>query len=170
MKKSSWIALSVVILLLGGLIGLYTVSNKPTPGFNQEHIVSILDTLKSAVNHKDVRTIVSYLDESPETRVSRLNSNQTRLFLSRAFQQSGHLNAEYKNLQLHPSEMDPIAEFDLEIKHSLPEADGTDYNGHIILHMKQVEIPHMLGLYHTKDWRIARAEVSGTDLANYGDY
>ena len=170
MKKSSWIAISVALLLLAALGGLYSVTQKPAPGFNQEHITSLLNSMKSAVERKDVRSIMGYMDESPETRVSRLNSDQTRLFLSRAFQQTGHLNADYKNLQIHPSEMDPIAEFDLEVKHSLPEADGTDYSGHIIFHMKQVEIPHLFGLYHTKDWRISRAEVSGPDLANYGDY
>ncbi len=170
MKKSSWLMIGACVVLLLGLWGVYSLTQKPAPGFTEEHVTHMLTAMKTAVEHKDVRGIMSFVDEAPETRISRLNQDQTRLLLNRAFHQSGKLQAEFTKLELHPSETDATADFDLEVKHHMAEGDGIDYSGHITLHMRQVEVPHLLGLYHTMDWRITRAETTGPDLANYGDY
>ncbi len=113
---------------------------------------------------------MSFVDQSSDVRVSRMNYDQLRLMLSRAFSNSDQLEADYSNLTLRDNGDEAIAEFDLKVLHHMAGANGDDYNGHIVLHLKRVEVGHMMGLYHSREWRVIRADTNGPDLNNYGDY
>jgi hypothetical protein len=169
-KRSSWIILAICALLIGLLAFLYMESQQAPPEMTQARITSMLDKMKDAVAHKNTRALMSYVDQSPDTRISRMNTDQLRLTLSRAFSNSDQLEAIYTGLALHNNGDEATAEFDLKVLHHMSGATGDDYNGHIVLHLKRMDVSHMLGLYHTREWKIIRADTNGPDLSNYGDY
>jgi hypothetical protein len=169
-KRSSWIILAISALLLGLLAFLYVQSQQKPPDMTQSRIESMLDKMKDAVAHKNIRALMSFVDQSSETRISKLNVDQLRLTLSRAFNNSDQLEALYTGLALHNNGDESTAEFDLKVVHHLSAATADDYDGHIVLYLKRLEVPHLLGLYHSREWKIVRADTNGPDLTNYGDY
>jgi hypothetical protein len=170
MKRSSWIILAICAALVAMLVFLYVQSEQKPPEMTESRIVSMLDMMKVAVAHKDVRALMKSVDQSSDTRIAKLNVDQLRLTLSRAFNTSDQLEAIYTGLKLQNDGDDSIAEFDLKVVHHMAGATADDYSGHITLHLKREEVPHMLGLYHSREWRITRAETNGPDISNYGDY
>ena len=93
------------------------------------------------------------------------------LFREEAFSQSDQsLRQSTPGLVLHNDGDESTAEFDLKVVHHMAAATGDDYSGHIVLHLKQVEVGHLLGLYHSREWKIVRADSNGPDISNYGDY
>jgi hypothetical protein len=152
------------------LVFLYVQSQQKPPEMTQSRIESMLDKMKNAVARKDVKTLMSFVDQSPETKVSKLNVDQLRLLLSRAFTNSDELTANYRGLTVQSDGDDATAGFDLSVLHHLSGATADDYNAHIILHLKRIEEPRLLGLYHVREWKIVRADTNGPDLNNYGDY
>jgi len=170
MKRSSWIILAICAALMCFLGFLYVQSQDKPPDMTPSLIESMLGSMQKAVARKDVRTLLSYVDQSPETRISSLNTDQLRLTLSRAFNTSDQLEAVYSGLTLHDDGEEATAEFDLKVLHHMSGANADDYNGHIVLHLKRTPVPHLLGLYHTREWKIVRADTNGTDLDKWGDY
>jgi hypothetical protein len=170
MKKSSWIVLIVCGVLTCLLVFLYVQSSRPAPEMSPARMAVMLDSMKQAVVRKNVSALMSYVDQSGDTRITSLNPDQLRILLNRAFRQSENLVPTYDNLSVHQDGSEEIAEFDLSMNQQMQDAIAHDYNKlHIKLHLHLVEVPHLLGLYHTKEWKISRAE-SNLDLANYGDY
>lgn len=170
MKRSSWIVLAISAALLGLLVFLYVQSQQKPPEMTQSRIASMLDEMKNAVARKDVKTLMSFVDQSPETKVSKLNVDQLRLLLSRSFTNSDQLEARYTGLTLRDDGDQASAEFDLKVLQHISGNTADDYNAHIILHLKRIEEPRLLGLYHVQEWKIVRADTNGPDLNNYGDY
>ena len=170
MKRSSKIVLIVSALLLALMVFLYAQSQQQPVVMDQARIESMLDKMKQAVAHKNVRALMAFIDQSSDTKVSNLSTDQLRRTLQIAFQQSGDLEANYSKVQMHTSTSETIAEFDLNVVHQLPGASGQDYKGHITLHLQRLDTPHLFGLYHTKDWKIVHADTTGQDLSNWGDY
>ncbi len=170
MKKSSWCILFACIALAGLLGFAYVQSERKPAEVSTVMVTSMLDYMKSAVEHKNVHKLMEYVDQAQDTRISHLNNDQLRILLSRSFNQSEKLDANYSNVDVRHRGDDATAEFDLLVSHHMGAGDAEDYKGHITLHLRIVPIAHLLGLYHTHEWRIFKADTDGPDLAGYGDY
>lgn len=172
MQKKSWIILGICLSLLG-VLWIYILQSRGAPRpLTQPQMVSMLNHMRDAVEHKNVRELMSYVSPGDQTRISNMNVRQLRVLLTRTFSDSDTLQADYSNLIFKGGEVgsDALAEFDLVVTHHLPEGVADDYRGHISLKLQSMEIPHLMGLYHTNEWRIVNARTNGPDLSTYGDY
>ena len=170
MKKSSWIVLAACAVLSCLLGFIFVQSRKAPPEMTTERFTSMLDAMKHAVETKSVTKLMTYVDSGSDTKVSSLNHDQLRLLLSRAFNQSEQFVAEYSNVSVRPGADESVAEFNLRVSQRLKEGLAEDYHGHITLTLKLEDVPHLLGIYHTREWTIVRGVTDGPDLAGYGDY
>ena len=169
MRKSSWVLLGICVALAACLGFAYLLSQSSPETLTQEEAAKMLRKMQEAVEQKDVGTIMAYIAPAPETRIVNLNEDQLRLMLARAFRNSSKLRADVSNIAFQSAGGDTTLEFDLAVVQEHPSMVAQDYTGHITLHLRRVEVPHLLGLYQTKEWRIASAETTGPDPANFGE-
>jgi len=170
MQKRSWILLGVCGLILFVLGIAYLNSQNASETLTQEQATHMLDTMKSAVEHKSVSTLMGFIAPSSDTRIANLNPDQLRGLLARAFHQAGPFQANFSNETFQSNGADATLDFDLAVTQKLDGGVGNDYRGHITLHYQRVAVPHLFGLFHSKEWRIVRAESSGPDPTSFGDY
>lgn len=170
MQRKSWILLVVCAVLAGFLVWAYIGTKAPPPTLTQTGAVQMLDTMRQAVAKKNINGILAYIAPQPDVKIAELTQDQLRMMLTRAFRGSGKLNAEYSNLVFTGGADEATAEFDLAVTETASGMVAEDYKGHITLHLKRLDVPRLLGLFQTKEWRIVSAESTGPNLANFGDY
>ena len=125
--------------------------------------------MEAAFRRKDANAILAFISPASGTRVANLSHDQLRLLLVRYFRNSDHLSANLNNYAFASGDADATLQFDLIVHNDGSDSRNQDYTGHITLHFKRVENPHLLGLYQTKEWRIAAAESTGFDISTFGD-
>lgn len=170
MRRSSWIVLGVC-LCLAALLGFAYVQTRPSsraPG--QQEAFQMLHDMQHAVASKNVSEIMSYIAPGSDIRIANLTQDQLRLMLTRAFRDTGGLQADVKNVAFDGQGDDATMAFDLAVSQHAADLTSADYNGHITLHLKAMDVSHMLGLSHSKEWKIVGAETTGPDPGNFGDY
>ncbi len=169
MRKSSWIVLSVCIFLCACLaVGYFLARPSPTT-LTQEQAVRLLTRLQQDVAKKNVNDILSTIAPGVD-KVANVPPDQLRAMLIQAFRNSGPLRAEVSNIVFQGGTDEVTLDFDLVVKQESANMLAEDYTGHITLHLRRVEVPELLGLLKTSEWRIVRAETTGKDLATFGDY
>lgn len=170
MRKSSWAVLGVCALLLFGLGFAYMLSRASNDTLTRDQAAQIVQKMQDAVARKDVGTIMNYIDPSPETRVASLNQDQLRIMIGRALHAMKNPRADVSNLAFAGGvDSDATLDFDLDVKNGDTDYNALPYKGHIALHLKRVDVPHLLGLYQTKEWRVVSGSTTGPQLTDMGE-
>lgn len=173
MQKNSIIAL-VACLLITALLGTsYLLTRSGDQPLTTERAEEILHHLKEGVAHHDVNAIMSQIDQDPETRIANASTAQLRLLLSRGLQAMKHPHAETDGLAVSTSnggdKSDGTIEFNLRVTQTDQDNEALDYRGRITLHLKRMEVPHLLGLYKTREWRIVGGSTTGAQPSELGE-
>jgi hypothetical protein len=169
MRKSSWVVIAVCVVLAAFLAFAYLWTPSSPETLTQPDGEQIVHKLQDAVAHKQVEEIMDYISPDPDTKIAGLNQDQLRLMLQRAFHNSGNLQANVSHIALDSVRNEATLAFDVNVKDSTPDMLAGDYAGRITLHLRRIEIPHLMGLLHAKEWKIAGAETTGPDPSTFGD-
>lgn len=169
MRKSSWIVVAVCVVLAAFLAFAYLWTPSSPETLTQQDGNQIVDKLKDAVTHKNADEIMDFVSPDPDTKIAGLNQDQLRLMLQRAFHNSGNLQPNVSNIMLDSVRNEATLAFDVNVKDSTPDMLAGDYAGRITLHLRRIEIPHLMGLLHAREWRIVGAETTGPDPSTFGD-
>jgi hypothetical protein len=169
MERRSWILLGICAALVACLGFGYYLSKASPPELTQPQAEKMLNVLNDAVQRKDVGAIMDYVSPDSETRLAGLKTDQLRLMLARAFRSTGRLEPTTTNVTFQNSGNTATLDFDLSIKSKEADMVSIPYAGHVTLRLKRVEIPRLLGLFQTQEWRIASAEHTGRDLTSFGE-
>jgi hypothetical protein len=169
MKRSSWIILAICLFIALGLGATYLLTRGGSDQLTQEAAIDMTRRMERAFEEKNADGIVKYISTSPDTRISNLSHDQIRLLLVRYFRNSDRLSADLTNYTFAGGDTDATLQFDLVVHNNGIDSRKEDYSGHITLHLRRIEVSHLLGLYQTKEWRIASAETTGPDLSSFGD-
>ena len=170
MRKSSWIVLGICAALIFGLAAAYFLSQTGSENLTRQQAESMVKEMQVAVRHKNVNTLMSYLAPSDDLRIANLHPDQIRVLLAHAFQAMPEPRAEVNNLTFVGGAKDATVGFDLVVHNDGPNQVGIDYTGHITLQLQRVPVPHLLGLYRTREWRIVGGSTTGPDPSAFGDY
>ncbi len=169
MQRKSWILLLISFVLCSSLGFAFFLSRSSPEVLTKESANSMIEEMKKAVSHKSVGGIMAYIAPDPEVEIAKMHPDNLALLISRAFHVSGKLIADCNNLTFVGSGESPTTEFDLVVHHQEQSMTAEDYRGHIKLRWRRVNVPHIFGLYHTKEWRIFSAETDGKDPSTFGD-
>jgi hypothetical protein len=169
MKRRSWIILAACVLLAVGFVIVFLVTQNGSERLTEQGAIDMMHKVETAFRKKDANGVLAYISPTPDTRIASINQDQLRLLLVRYFRSSDNVSGEMKNYAFTPGDTDATLQFDLVVHNNGPDSRKEDYSGHITLHLRRVEIPHLLGLYQTKEWRIASAETTGPELSTFGD-
>ena len=171
MKRSSWIILSVCIVLAASLVTLYRLSQTGTGPLSEKQARAMVQTMQDAVAHKNVNTIMSYMTTDSDAKIVNLRQDQLRMLLARAFRNAQEMKADVTDFAFEDGTGDSAtAQFNLVLSHVETGMTSEVYRGQITLHLHRQEVPHLLGLYSTHEWRIANAETTGPNPESFGDY
>lgn len=169
MQRKSWILL-LVSLGLCAMLGLAFVISRSSPEIlTKEASSSMIQDMQKAVSSKNVGRLLEYIAPGPDIIITNMRPDSLGMVISRAFRVSGKLEAECSNVTFEGGSELATSEFDLVVRHKEPAMTAEDYRGHIKLHWRRVDVQHLLGLYHTKEWRIFSADTDGKDPSTFGD-
>ena len=169
MKRQSWIVVIVCAVMILGLVGAYIISQSGSPQFSQQDAIDMTQKMNAAFRNKNVSGILAYIAPTPDVKVAGISQDQLRVLLSRYFRNSDRVSADLKNYVFASGDGEATLQFDLAVHNDGADSRKVDYGGHITLHIRRVEVPQMLGLYGTKEWRISSVESTGPDLSSFGD-
>ncbi|HLK57694.1 MAG TPA: hypothetical protein VKU00_14100 [Chthonomonadaceae bacterium] len=170
MRKSSWILLGVSVVLLILLGYAYLQSQNASENLTEAQVAEMLKKMQDAVTHRNANGIMDMISPDPGARIADMHPDQLRVMLARAFRQSGPFRTDISGVALQSSPNEANVQFDLEVQHVMDGGIGKDYSGHVTLEMQRMDVPVLLGIFHTKQWRIVHAETPGADPSMYGDY
>lgn len=171
MKRSSWIILSLCIVLAGSLVTIYRLSQMGGGPLTEAQAREMVQNMQNAVAHKNVNTIMGYITTDHDTKIVNLKQDQLRLLLARTFRNAQDIRADVTNFAYQGGTKDEAtAQFDLALNHEEPGMQSAVYSGQITLHLHRMEVPHLFGLYSAHEWRIIGAETSGVDPSTFGDF
>jgi hypothetical protein len=169
MKRRSWAILVICILLAGGLVIAFLMSQGSTERFGEKEAIGMTQKMEQALRNKNVNAILGFFSPTPETRISGINPDQLRYLLVRYFRNSDRLSADMTNYAFTGSDTEATLQFDLVVHNDGSDSRKEDHSGHVTLHLRRVEVPQLMGLYQTKEWRIVGAETTGADLSTFGE-
>ena len=171
MKRSSWIILSLCIVLAGSLVAIYRLSQTGTGPLTEAQARQMVQTMQNAVAKKNVGTIMGYITTENDAKIVNLKQDQLRLLLARAFRNAQEMHADVNHFTFEGgTKDDATAQFDLALTHDEPGLHADVYSGQITLHLHRMEVPHLFGLYSAHEWRIIGAETTGVDPSIFGEY
>jgi len=169
MRKSSWIVLGASAALILCLGFAYLASRATPEPLNKEKAAALIARMQEAVKAKNINTIMSYVCPDPDTKVAGLDQDHIRRMLASAFHVMKDPRADVSNLTFSGGTDDSQVSFDLSVHNDGPNQEATDYKGHVTLDLRRVNVPHLFGLYTTKEWRIVSGSQDGLDLTTLGD-
>jgi hypothetical protein len=170
MQKSSWMVLAVCAALALCLGVGYVVTSASPPPITREHAVKMLDEMNDAVARKDVGALMRHVNTAPDQKIAGMRPDQLRLMIMRGMRGSGKLTSQTSNVLFTPRGDAATLEFDLLVVSREGSATSEMYRGHVVLGLKRMDVPRMLGLFQGKEWLIVSAEHNGRDLNSFGDY
>ena len=170
MKRSSWIALVVSLVLIGVVAYFYAAGRSSPETFSPDMAKSMISAMQDAVKRKSVNSIMKYVHEDADHLYAGMKPNQLRNLLARAFFDSKTLRADCSNVSTHAGQTTTSVEFDLSLKNEDGNLAAEDYSGHINLKLQRVSVGHLFGLYHTNEWRIVEATTTGRDPMSMGQF
>jgi hypothetical protein len=169
MRKSSWIVLALCGVLVLCLGFAYMVSRQTPQPLTKETTEAMVQQMQEAVKHKNINTIMSFVSPDPDTKVAGLDQDHIRRMLASAFHMMQEPRADVNNLNFIGGTDEATVDFDLSVHNDGPGQQVTDYKGHVTLQIRRVDVPHLMGLYHTREWRIVDGSQTGPDLTTWGD-
>ena len=171
MKRSSWVILSLCIVLAGSLVTLYRLSQMGGGPLNEKQARSMVQIMQDAVAKKNVNTIMGYITTDNDAKIVNLRQDQLRLLLARTFRNAQDIHADVTHFTFQGGTADDATvQFDLALNHDEPGLQSVVYSGQITLHLHRKEVSHLMGLYSTPEWRIVGAETTGVDPSTFGDF
>lgn len=171
MKRSSWIILSLCIVLAGSLVFTYRLSQMGNGPLTEVQAREMVQHMQTAVANKNVNTIMGYITMENDAKIVNLKHDQLRLLLARTFRNAQEIRADVTNFGFQGGTGDEATtQFDLALNHLEPGLNSVVYTGQITLHLRRTDVPHVFGLYSTHEWRIIGAETSGPDPGTFGEY
>jgi len=171
MRKTSWIVLGVCVVLVLCLGAAYILTRTTPDSLNKDRAALIITQMQNAVKHRDVNTIMSYVSSDPETRIAGLEPDRMRRLLASALHRMESPRADVTGLAMTGGgdTDEATLSFDLTVHNDGPGQVVVDYTGHVTLELKRVDVPHLFGLYHTREWRIIGGTQNGPDITSWGD-
>jgi hypothetical protein len=170
MKRSSWIILSVCIVLAASLVTLYRLSQMGAGPLTEAQAHAMVQKMQDAVAKKNVNTIMSYMTPDSDTKIVNLRQDQLRVLLARAFHNVQDMRADVSDFAYEGGTTDDAtAQFNLALVNDEAGLHSEVYRGQITLHLHRMEVPHLFGLYSAHEWRIIGAETTGVDPSTFGD-
>ena len=169
MKRSSWIVLIVSAVLALGLLMLFLASQGSPEQITQEEAIQMTRKMQTAFEHKNVNGIMDYIAPQNGGKIANISQDKLRFMLVRYFRSSDKLSSDLKNYAFAGANGEASLQFDLVMHNDSADSRKEDFAGHITLHLRRVDSPHLLGLYQTKEWRITSAESTGPELSTFGD-
>lgn len=170
MKRSSWIAIGISSLLIAGLIAAYFASQGGHETLTQEDAIQTTKKLEEAFRNKSVGAVMDHLGTGSDTRISDIGADQLRMMLANYFRNSDHLHADLSNYTFSTVGLEGMLQFDATLFNNSGDSVKEDYHGHITLHFRRVVVPHLFGMYKTKEWRIVGVDTTGPNLSGMGEY
>ena len=171
MKRSSWIILSLCIVLAGSLVAIYRLSQAGNGPLTETQARAMVQTMQTAVAHKNVNVIMDHITTEGDAKIVNLKRDQLRLLLARAFRSAQDLRADVTNFRYEGGTGDDATmHFDLALTHDEAGLHADVYSGNITLHMRRMEVPHLFGLYSAHEWRIVGADTTGVDPSTFGEF
>ena len=171
MKRSSWIILSLCVVLAGSLVFLYRLSQTSNGPLTEAQAREMVQRMQNAVANKNVNTIMGYITTDKDAKIVNLKQDQLRLLLARTFHSAQEMRADVTNFGFQGGTAnDATVQFDLALNHEEPGLSSVVYTGRITLQLHRTDVPHSFGLYSTHEWRIVGAETSGPDPGTFGEY
>ena len=167
MRKSSWIVLGIGMLLGIGLGFAYLLSHTGPENLTEADAVKMINRMQEAATHKDVGTIMSYISSTSDTKITNLNTDQLRLMLAHALRSANHVRPDVSHIAFHGGLGEASVDFDLIVFNEDKNMSSKDYEGHITLNLRRIDVPHLLGLYQTKEWRVVGGSTTGPDPASW---
>jgi hypothetical protein len=170
MQKASWIALAVLVALIGFLGINYALSGSGAERLDRQKATAWLEKMRMAAERKDVGTIMNAIAPQSEARIADVNPDKFRLLLMRAFRTMGSVRIQTSNIRFEGGEGDEAElSFYLVVRNVSPEMVAEDYKGDITVRLRRVDVPRMLGLFQGKEWRVVEAHSSGPSLSTFGE-
>lgn len=170
MKRSSRIALIITLVAgLGLLLGYFLLQERTPEKLTQADAIVIVQDMEKSFRRKDVNGVLAYLAPQPGVRIINLSPDRMRLMLLRYFRYSNKVQGDMTNWSFGGNDQEAILQFDLKVMNNGGDNMSEDYKGHITVYFRRVDVPQLLGLIQTKEWRIVRAESTGPNLENFGD-
>ncbi len=169
MKKSSMVALGVTGFLCILLVIAYLSSRSAPEQITREQAVSILDEMKTAVEKKNLDTVMDAVAMTPEGKYGDMTREQLRTILGRAFVGSSNLAVEISKVSFDGGHQAATLAFDVNVKNSQGGMSADDYKAHITLYLKRVEVSRLGGLVKAMDWKITKADSTGPNMSTFGE-
>ena len=170
MKRKSWIALGVSLVLAICLGALYLLSQSAPEKLTQEQAVAILSKMQVSFEKKSVSGVVDHVTTDPHARLANLTPDQVHLMLANYFRNSERLHTEATHQTYSEGPDENLLQFDLSVRNDSSDSKKEDYQGRITLHFRRVETPRLLGLMHANEWRITGVDTTGPDPSTFGMY
>jgi hypothetical protein len=169
MRKSSWIVLGISVALVVCLGCAYLLTRSTPETLTKEQAAQIIKEMQEAVRHKNVNAIMAYVSPDPDTKVAGLDQEHMRRLLVGALHRMDDPRADVANLVFAGGTDDATISCDVAVHNDGPNQSIVDYIGHVTLQLKRVDVAHLFGLYHTKEWRIVGGTQDGPDVTGWGD-
>ncbi len=169
MKKSSKIALSLILLVVAYVACLYIITGRNPASYSHQDGINLIRRLQNDVANKNEGDIISQISPDAGTKVANMRVPELRKLLARAFFAMKNPRAEVTNLRISLDGNEAVISGNLSITDA-----GNDYmsqisQGHIILYLEPTKVPQFYGLYSTTKWRIIQVTWSGEDPSKYMD-
>ncbi len=170
MRKSSWLLLSLSGVLLAGLYLAYRAAQQTPETYTPEAAHAMIAKMQDAVAHKRAGDIMEYITPDPDAHILDMTTDQLRLLIARGLRSSQGMRADVSDIKSQSTVSEATVTFQLAVTHHEPNMVATDYGpAKITFRLQPVPVPHLLGIYHTSEWRIVAAETTGLSPASFGD-
>jgi hypothetical protein len=157
MQRSSKIALGVCFVLLVGLVTLFVQYRMESqPDLSEQDARLMLDRLAEAFARGSTERVLSFA--APDAKVAGRDLEEIRSLLQRGFRYMKNPELTYKNFQYVRRGETVHLRFDVHVKQS-PDGQAANaesiYLARIGFTVRRIEIPRMLGLMRTYEWKIS---------------
>lgn len=169
MKRTSWIALGLCLIIAAGLGYAFLLSQSGSEHLTEHEAIDMTQKMEHAFSAKNANGVLAYVGPASDTRIMNITPDQLHLLLVRYFRSADRLSADLTNYAFAGGDTDATLQFDIAVHNDGMDSRKTDYSGHITLHLRRVQVPHLMNLYQTKEWRIVGADSTGPDLTTFGD-
>ena len=169
MQRRSWIILAVCMLLAGSLFAAFLLTQGGPGPLTEQQAIDVTRKMALAFQNKNAGGVLAYISPAPDTRIANLNHDQMYALLVRCFHNTDRVSADMTNYVFTGDDPDAALQFDLVVHNDATDSRSQEYSGHITVHFRRTEVPQLLGLYRTKEWRIVGLDTTGPDPSTFGE-
>lgn len=169
MKKSSKVAISLSLIVVVYIAGLYMLSGRTPASYTHQDGINLVRRLQNDVANRDESDIISQISPDESTKIANMRVPELRQLLARAFFAMKNPHAEVSQLQVNLDGSDAVISGNLSITDAGNDFSSRISQGHIILYLQPTKVPQFFGLYSASKWRIIQVTWSGEDPSKYMD-